>query len=70
MGYNKRQMLSLQAAVLPAWKLMMVESRGMGVLEVTHLPSGIHWEMLIFLEEIWAQEEEDGADTLVEYVPT
>ena len=63
-------MLSLQAAVLPAWKLMMVESRGMCVLEVTHLPSGIHWKMLIFLEEIWAQEEEDGADTLVEYVPT
>lgn len=42
----------------------------MGVLEVTHLPSEIHWEMLIFLEEIRAQEEEDGADTLVEYVPT
>lgn len=70
MGYNKRRVISLQAGVLPAWKLMMVEQHGMGVLEVTHLPSGIHWEMLIFLEEKQAQEEEDGADTLVKYVPT
>lgn len=62
-------MISLQAGVLPAWKLMMVEQHGMGVLEVTPLPSGIHWEMLIFLEEIQAQGEEDGANTLVEYVP-
>ena len=49
---------------------MMVEQHGMGVLGVTRLPSGIHWGMLIFLEEKQAQEEKDGADTLVKYVPT